>query len=137
MKHTFLPETWYLGASFGLTALQAGQKGVYIRRVEPTAPASSWLHEGDILMSFEGTDIANDGTVPFRSGERISFSYLISQKYTDEQVSSPSPPALQPILAQSLRHSMPFSLYQLVIQTAIGMALAALLPHPCVMLCNA
>ena len=39
-------------------------------------------------MSFEGTDIANDGTVPFRSGERISFSYLISQKYTDEQVSS-------------------------------------------------
>ena len=39
-------------------------------------------------MSFEGTDIANDGTVPFRSGERISFSYLISQKYTDEQVGS-------------------------------------------------
>ena len=43
-------------------------------------------------MSFEGTDIANDGTVPFRSGERISFSYLISQKYTDEQVGShPAP----------------------------------------------
>ncbi len=68
--------------------LQAGQKGVYIRRVEPTSPASAALHEGDILMSFEGTDIANDGTVPFRSGERISFSYLISQKYTDEEVSS-------------------------------------------------
>ena len=67
--------------------LQAGQKGVYIRRVEPTSPASAELHEGDILMSFEGTDIANDGTVPFRSGERISFSYLISQKYTDDQVS--------------------------------------------------
>ena len=80
----------------GHMLLQAGQKGVYIRRVEPTAPASSWLHEGDILMSFEGTDIANDGTVPFRSGERISFSYLISQKYTDEQVSSPSPPLLTP-----------------------------------------
>ena len=74
--------------------LQAGQKGVYIRRVEPTSPASAELHEGDILMSFEGTDIANDGTVPFRSGERISFSYLISQKYTDEQVGShPAPKA--------------------------------------------
>ena len=71
-----------------LAMLQAGQKGVYIRRVEPTSPASAELHEGDILMSFEGTDIANDGTVPFRSGERISFSYLISQKYTDEEVSS-------------------------------------------------
>jgi hypothetical protein len=30
-------------------------------------------------MSFDGVDIANDGTVPFRSGERISFSYLVSQ----------------------------------------------------------
>ena len=59
---------------------------MYIRRVEPTSPASEVLSEGDILMSFEGTDIANDGTVPFRSGERISFSYLISQKFTDEQV---------------------------------------------------
>lgn len=59
---------------------------MYIRRVEPTSPASSVLKEGDILLSFEGTDIANDGTVPFRSGERISFSYLISQKYTDEKV---------------------------------------------------
>ena len=72
-----------------LPTLQAGQKGVYIRRVEPTSPASAHLSEGDILMSFEGTDIANDGTVPFRSGERISFSYLISQKYTDEQVRQP------------------------------------------------
>lgn len=69
--------------------LQEGQKGVYIRRVEPTSPSSAVLSEGDILMSFEGTDIANDGTVPFRSGERISFSYLISQKYTDEQVGLP------------------------------------------------
>ena len=72
------------GLSYGA---QEGQKGVYIRRVEPTSPASEVLSEGDILMSFEGTDIANDGTVPFRSGERISFSYLISQKYTDEQAS--------------------------------------------------
>lgn len=65
---------------------QAGQKGVYIRRAEPTSPASAVLRQGTILMSFEGVDIANDGTVPFRSGERIMFSYLISQKYTDETV---------------------------------------------------
>ena len=80
--------------------VQAGQKGVYIRRVEPTSPASAELHEGDILMSFEGTDIANDGTVPFRSGERISFSYLISQKYTDEEVSSHSEQPLSGSKAQ-------------------------------------
>lgn len=58
------------------------QKGVLIRRVEPTSPASQVLKQYDILLSFDGVDIANDGTVPFRSGERISFSYLVSQKYT-------------------------------------------------------
>jgi hypothetical protein len=65
---------------------QAQQKGVYIRRVEPTSPVSDQIRGGDILLAFEGTGIANDGTVPFRSGERISFSYLISQKYTGETV---------------------------------------------------
>ena len=38
----------------------------------------------DVLLAFDGVAIANDGTVPFRSGERISFSYLVSQKYTNE-----------------------------------------------------
>lgn len=43
------------------------------------------LKPSDILLSFDGIDIANDGTVPFRRGERIGFSYLVSQKYTGEQ----------------------------------------------------
>ncbi|GLJ14809.1 hypothetical protein SUGI_0240630 [Cryptomeria japonica] len=61
------------------------QKGVRVRRVEPTAPAFTFLKPSDILLSFDGIDIANDGTVPFRRGERIGFSYLVSQKYTGEQ----------------------------------------------------
>ena len=65
---------------------QAGQKGVLIRRIEPTAPVNKVLKKGDILLSFDSIDIANDGTVPFRSGERISFNYLVSKKYTNEQV---------------------------------------------------
>ncbi|KAF3780420.1 Protease Do-like 9 [Nymphaea thermarum] len=60
------------------------QKGVRVRRVEPTAPASQFLKPSDIILSFDGIDIANDGTVPFRHGERIGFSYLVSQKYTGE-----------------------------------------------------
>lgn len=70
---------------------QADQKGVLIRRVEPTAPVNKSLKKGDILLSFDGVDIANDGTVPFRSGERISFNYLVSKKYTAEKVSSQTP----------------------------------------------
>lgn len=55
-----------------------------MKRVEPTSPVSKAVSANDILLSFEGTPIANDGTVPFRSGERISFSYLVSQKYCNE-----------------------------------------------------
>ncbi|XP_016434414.2 protease Do-like 9 [Nicotiana tabacum] len=60
------------------------QKGVRIRRVEPTAPESNVLKPSDVILSFDGVDIANDGTVPFRHGERIGFSYLVSQKYTGD-----------------------------------------------------
>nr|DAD31013.1 TPA_asm: hypothetical protein HUJ06_009864 [Nelumbo nucifera] len=64
--------------------MASDQKGVRIRRIEPTAPESQVLKPSDIILSFDGIDIANDGTVPFRHGERIGFSYLVSQKYTGE-----------------------------------------------------
>ncbi|KAM0936488.1 putative peptidase Do [Dioscorea sansibarensis] len=62
------------------------QKGVRIRRIEPTSPEFQFLKPSDIILSFDGINIANDGTVPFRHGERIAFSYLVSQKYTEESV---------------------------------------------------
>ncbi|KAG2605273.1 protease Do-like 9 isoform X1 [Panicum virgatum] len=65
--------------------MKSDQKGVRVRRVEPTAPESGCLQPSDITLSFDGIDIANDGTVPFRHGERIGFSYLVSQKYTGEK----------------------------------------------------
>ncbi|KAJ8749892.1 hypothetical protein K2173_013807 [Erythroxylum novogranatense] len=61
------------------------QKGVRIRRIEPTAPESQVLNPSDVILSFDGINIANDGTIPFRHGERISFSYLVSQKYTGDK----------------------------------------------------
>ncbi|KAJ6888642.1 protease Do-like 9 [Populus alba x Populus x berolinensis] len=64
--------------------MKSDQKGVRIRRIDPTAPESEVLQPSDIILSFDGVDIANDGTVPFRHGERIGFSYLISQKYTGD-----------------------------------------------------
>uniref|UniRef100_A0A2P2JFL1 Uncharacterized protein MANES_17G124100 n=1 Tax=Rhizophora mucronata TaxID=61149 RepID=A0A2P2JFL1_RHIMU len=61
------------------------QKGVRIRRIEPTAMESNVLKPSDVILSFDGVNIANDGTIPFRHGERISFSYLVSQKYTGDK----------------------------------------------------
>ncbi|GLT33296.1 hypothetical protein SLA2020_078980 [Shorea laevis] len=64
--------------------MKSDQKGVRIRRIEPTAPESHVLKPSDVILSFDGVNIANDGTVPFRHGERIGFSYLVSQKYTGD-----------------------------------------------------
>lgn len=38
------------------------QKGVRIKRIEPTAPEFQFLKASDIILSFDGIDIANDGT---------------------------------------------------------------------------
>ncbi|WMV58463.1 hypothetical protein MTR67_051848, partial [Solanum verrucosum] len=64
--------------------MKLDQKGVCIRRIDPTAPESMMLMPSDVILSFDGVDIANDGTVPFRHGERIGFSYLVSQKYSGD-----------------------------------------------------
>lgn len=42
--------------------MKTDQKGVRIRRIEPTAPESGCMQPSDIILSFDGIDIANDGT---------------------------------------------------------------------------
>ncbi|KAL6960640.1 Protease Do-like 9 [Sarracenia purpurea var. burkii] len=64
--------------------MKSDQKGVLIKRVEPTASESQVLKPSDVIISFDEVNIANDGTVPFWHGERITFSFLISQKYTGD-----------------------------------------------------
>ncbi|THF97713.1 hypothetical protein TEA_010958 [Camellia sinensis var. sinensis] len=58
--------------------------GVLVRRVEPTSDASNVLKEGDVIVSFDGVHVGSEGTVPFRSTERIAFRYLISQKFAGD-----------------------------------------------------
>jgi S1-C subfamily serine protease len=65
--------------------MQPGVRGVLVRRVEPTSPVAVVLKQGDVILSFDGVDIGVDGTVPFRSNERIGFSYLISQKMSGDE----------------------------------------------------
>ncbi|XP_078446515.1 DEGP protease 2 [Wolffia australiana] len=59
-------------------------EGVLVRKVEPTSPANKVLKEGDVIVSFDGVQIGSEGTVPFRSAERIAFRYLISQKFAGD-----------------------------------------------------
>ncbi|KAL4579071.1 hypothetical protein LXL04_015206 [Taraxacum kok-saghyz] len=61
--------------------MEDNQKGVLIGRIDPSVPSHKLLKPFDIILSFDGVGIANDGTVPFRHGERIGFSHLVSDKY--------------------------------------------------------
>jgi S1-C subfamily serine protease len=58
-----------------------------VRNINPTSHAASALKPDDVIMRFDGIDISNDGTIPFRTGERIAFSYLISNKYIGDDCS--------------------------------------------------
>jgi len=70
-----------LKRAFGMTP---EQKGVLVRSVNPTSHAASALRKDDVVMAFDDVAVASDGTVPFRTGERIAFSYLISTKYVGD-----------------------------------------------------
>eukprot|EP00897_Mesotaenium_endlicherianum_P005554 jgi/Mesen1/5026/ME000025S04425 len=60
------------------------QTGVFINRVQPLSSVCEVVKPGDILLAFDGSPIADDGTVAFRSGERIDFSYLVTRKFARE-----------------------------------------------------
>ncbi|XP_049343851.1 protease Do-like 2, chloroplastic [Solanum verrucosum] len=59
-------------------------EGVLVRKIEPTSDVSNVVKEGDVIVSFDGVRVGCEGTVPFRSSERIAFRYLISQKFTGD-----------------------------------------------------
>ncbi|KAM7527115.1 hypothetical protein LguiB_030525 [Lonicera macranthoides] len=90
-KYTGFPCLGVLLQKLESPALQAclnvpPNRGVLVRRVEPTSGASDVLKEGDVIVSFDGVHVGCEGTVPFRSTERIAFRYLVSQKFTGDTV---------------------------------------------------
>ncbi|KAG9154132.1 hypothetical protein Leryth_000623 [Lithospermum erythrorhizon] len=59
-------------------------EGVLVRKIEPTSDASNSMKEGDVIVSFDGVRVGSEGTVPFRTNERIAFRYLVSQKFAGD-----------------------------------------------------
>jgi hypothetical protein len=77
-------ESEALRAKLGLAAV-GDHKGIMIRSVEPTSCSHGVLQTGDVLLEFDGVEIACDGTIPFRKGERIAFGHLIAQKFVGDK----------------------------------------------------
>jgi S1-C subfamily serine protease len=53
--------------------------GIVVHKVVKDTSADSFLDDGDVILSIDGKDIANDGSIVFEGG-RIDFSFLISSK---------------------------------------------------------
>merc|ERR1712066_212949 len=67
-------ENAHLREAFGMGPKQ---KGLLVSRVPPTTAAAALLKAGDVLLSFDGESIANDGTTCFRKHARVAFSWLV------------------------------------------------------------
>nr|MBF0221980.1 trypsin-like peptidase domain-containing protein [Desulfobulbaceae bacterium] len=62
------------------------QTGVLINKIYPGSPAEGLLFIDDLLTGINGQDIANDGTLEFRQGERTFFGIVIHEKQRGETI---------------------------------------------------
>lgn len=62
------------------------QDGVLVNKVYPGSPTKGILKEGDVILSVDGVNVANNGTVEFRKNERTSFEYVIQNKRINDVV---------------------------------------------------
>ncbi|XP_058219688.1 protease Do-like 9 isoform X1 [Rhododendron vialii] len=62
------------------------QQGVLITQVKPYYPESAILKPYDVILSIDGININNDGTVPFLRERRVEFIYLIGGKYNGDKI---------------------------------------------------
>ncbi|KAL3506398.1 hypothetical protein ACH5RR_031780 [Cinchona calisaya] len=63
-----------------------GRSGIFINEIEPTSPESREVFKkSDILLSFDGVKIDNDGKVPCaQDGGRVDYNYILFEKFNGE-----------------------------------------------------
>jgi S1-C subfamily serine protease len=59
--------------------MKPAQNGILVTKVAYGSPGWGMIKEQDVVTSIAGIKIANNGTVPFRSDERLNFTYVVSQ----------------------------------------------------------
>eukprot|EP00903_Cladosiphon_okamuranus_P015248 g14092.t1 len=69
----------------GSLRMSPEQTGVMVTGVQPTYPAAKVLRRGDVIMKVDGIRVANDGSIPFRAGERVALKYYMSQLFPEDE----------------------------------------------------
>ena len=67
--------------------LKKNESGMFVISVVSGFPAEGKVFPGDIILSLDGHDIANDGTVEFRPDERTSWNYFVQNHQVGEKIS--------------------------------------------------
>ncbi|KAJ0234457.1 Protease Do-like 10 [Hirschfeldia incana] len=77
--------------------------GVLISKINPLSDAHRILKKEDVILAFDGVPIGNDGTVPLRKKERITFDHMVSMKKPDET-------AMVKVLREGKKHEFSITL---------------------------
>lgn len=78
-----LMESDILRRSMGMVV---GQTGLLINKVAPLVNTAKQVKRDDVLTEIDGIPVGNDGTIPFRDGERVSFRYQLLRKFVGDMV---------------------------------------------------
>jgi len=70
-----------------MLGMSGAQTGILASRISFGSSAWGNLEENDVILSIDGVNIGNDGTVPFGNKGRIEASYIVSSKFVGDTVS--------------------------------------------------
>eukprot|EP00123_Amoebidium_parasiticum_P017530 comp23888_c0_seq1/m.41949 comp23888_c0_seq1/g.41949 ORF comp23888_c0_seq1/g.41949 comp23888_c0_seq1/m.41949 type:complete len:589 (-) comp23888_c0_seq1:319-2085(-) len=65
---------------------QEKEGGILVTRTLPLHHAHEVLRKDDVIFSIDNVSLASDGTINFRHRERITFDYLLINKYLGDRV---------------------------------------------------
>ncbi len=68
------------------TKIPDSEEGVIVRKIAREFSKSGPLMVGDVLLTIDGKNIANDGTISFRRDARVSFEYAIDRKQVGDSI---------------------------------------------------
>lgn len=66
--------------------MKGDQNGILVTGILIESPARNILEIDDVMLAIEGVNVANDGSVEIRRGERTSMNYIVQQKFINDDL---------------------------------------------------